>query len=193
MRSVFFHLLLGVGLTAPAVAQDDAPKTRKKKQSEAERRDGPYLGVSPGARDTAPGKTKVRSRGAFRYVTWVGFQMVGRGGRVFIQSTEPPVYNLVPGASDEVIVELVDSRLHSTNDARKLETGWFPTAVLSVDADQHRRNVTRVVIKLREVVGYDLRQEGNYLFLDFRPPTKPIVPPKLPTPEPEEVEASREG
>ncbi len=186
MRSVLFHLLLGVALTAPAVAMDSASK--KKKQTEEDRRDGPYLGVSPGARDTAPGKTKIRSRGAVRYVTWVGFQMVGQGGRVFIQSTEPPVYNLVPGATDEVIVELIDSRLHSTNDARKLETGWFPTAVLSVDADQHRRNVTRVVIKLREVVGYDLRQEGNYLFLDFRPPTKPIVPPKLPTPEPEEFE-----
>ena len=172
--------LFALALAAPAVAQDSS-----KKQSEEDRRDGPYLGVAPGARDTAPGKTKVRSRGAVRYVTWVGFQMVGQGGRVFIQSTEPPVYNLVPGASDEVIVELLDSRLHSTNDARKLETGWFPTAILSVDADQHKRNITRVTIKLREVVGYDLRQEGNYLFLDFRPPTQPIVPPALPTPEPE--------
>ncbi len=182
MRSTLLLLLFGVSLATPAVAQD---KGDKQKKSEADRRDGPYLGVAPGARDTAPGKTTIRSRGAVRYVTWVGFQMVGQGGRVFIQSTEPPVYNLVPGASDEVIVELVDSRLHSTNDARKLETGWFPTAILSVDADQYKRNITRVTIKLREIVGYDLRQEGNYLFLDFRPPTKPIVPPALPTPEPE--------
>ncbi len=62
MRSVLFHLLLGVALTAPAVAMDSASK--KKKQTEEDRRDGPYLGVSPGARDTAPGKTKIRSRGA---------------------------------------------------------------------------------------------------------------------------------
>ncbi len=173
-------LLLALAMAAPAAA-------KKKKTAEpnlVERRDGPYLGIAPGARDAAPGKAAVRSRGAIRYVTWIGFQMVGAGGRVFIQSTEPPVYTLVPGANDEVIVELVDTRLHTRNDARKLETGWFPTAVLSIDADQHRRNVTRVKIKLREVVGYDLRQEGNYLFLDFRPPTQPIIPPVLNTPEP---------
>jgi hypothetical protein len=180
MRSPLLPTLLFLALAVPAVAQDST-----KKQKEEDRRDGPYLGVAPGSRDTAPGKTKIRSRGAVRYVTWIGFQMVGQGGRVFIQSTEPPVYNLVPGGADEVIVELLDSRLHSTNDARKLETGLFPTAILSVDADQHSRNVTRVTIKLREVVGYDLRQEGNYLFLDFRPPTKPIVPPKLNTPTPD--------
>ncbi len=168
--------LLGLVGASPAHA------AKKKKQDEIERT-GPYLGVAPGARDNAPGKQKVRSRGAIRYVTWVGFQMTGAGGRVFIQSSEPPVYNLVPGANDEVVIVVVDSRLHSYNDGRALETGWFPTAVLSVDADQMRNNITRVTIKLREIVGYDLRQEGNYLILDFRPPTKPIVPPKLNRPD----------
>ena len=145
---------------------------------------GPYLGVQPGAQDQAPGKAKVQSRGALRYVTWVGFQMAGQGGRVFIQSTEPAVYDMVPGTPDEVIIELTDTRLHSKNDARLLDTGWFPTAVLSVKAVQRTKSITRVTIKLREIVGYDLRQEGNYIFLDFRPPQGALQAPSVPTPQP---------
>ena len=115
-------------------------------------------------------------------MTWVGFQMAGQGGRVFIQSTEPPEYAIVPGEPDEVVLELQNSRLHSQNDGRPLDTGWFPTAVRSVDATRMKGNKVQVRIKLREIVGYDLRQEGNYLFLDFRPPTSPVQPPKLDTP-----------
>lgn len=165
--------------SAAAVAQPAEKVKPKKKKS---LRNGPYLGVQPGMQDVPPHAARARSRGAIRKITWVGFQMAGQGGRVFIQATEPPEYSIVPGAPDEVVLELSKSRLHSRNDARKLETGWFPTAVASVDANQLRGNKVRVSIKLREVVGYDLRQEGNYLFLDFRPPTGPLKPPSLPKP-----------
>jgi hypothetical protein len=171
-------LILGVLLAWPTM-------TIAQKKTDAPARRGPYLGVQPGAQDMAPGKSEVRSRGAVKVITWVGFQMSGQGGRVFVQSTEPPEYNIVPGATDEVILEFPNTQLHSSNDGRALNTGWFPTAVLSVEPRRLKGNLTRIVIKLREVVGYDLRQEGNYLFLDFRPPTGPITPPKLKTPEPE--------
>ena len=147
-------------------------------------RTGPYLGAQPGQQDVAPNTKKVRARAGNRVLTWVGFQMVGQGGRVFIQSNEPPVYSVVQGQPNEVILEFPDTKLHSKNDGRKLETGWFPTAVAWVDAERQKGSV-RVTVKLREVVGYDLRQQGNYLFLDFRPPTQPIQPPKLQTPTPE--------
>jgi hypothetical protein len=153
-----------------SIAHGKEPKTR---QTVA--RTGPYLGVQPGANDLAPGKTEVRSRGAIQIVTWVGFQMITQGGRVFIQSTEPPRYDVVPSDPKSVVIEFTNSRLHSKNESRPLDTTWFPTAVESVTAKQHRGNKTRVTIKLRQIVGYDLRQQGNYLFLDFRPPTKPIT------------------
>ncbi len=166
---------VAVCLSASAMAQEPTKV--------ADKRDGPYLGVQPGMKDMAPGKGDVKSKGAIRFVTWVGFQMAGQGGRVFIQSTEPPEYAIVPGEPDEVVLELQNSRLHSSNDGRPLDTGWFPTAVRSVDATRLKGNKVQVRIKLREIVGYDLRQEGNYLFLDFRPPTAPIEPPKLATPD----------
>jgi len=148
---------------------------KKPKANSPVARTGPYLGVQPGANDLAPGKTEVRSRGAIQVVTWVGFQMVTQGGRVFIQSTEPPRYDVVPSDPKSVVIEFANSRLHSKNESRALDTTWFPTAVESVTAKQHRGNKTRVTVKLRQIVGYDLRQQGNYLFLDFRPPTKPIT------------------
>lgn len=152
----------------PALAQ--TPDTRT----------GPYLGVQPGQKDVAPGKTSLNSKGGVRLLTWVGFQMVGDGGRVFIQTNEPPVYEVVPGRPDEVVIELPSTRLHRRNDGRPLKTGYFPTAVLEVDANRMKRDRTKVTIRLREKVGYDLRQEGNYLILDFRPPTKAIAPPPAP-------------
>ena len=161
----FLCIVFCCALTSTAIAQDDS-----KAQTI---RTGPYLGVQPGANDSAPGKTDARSRGAIRQVTWVGFQMKGPGGRVFIQSTESPQYDVVASDALEVVLELKKSRLHTRNEGRPLDTTFFPTAVQKVTAKQLRGNVVRVTIQLSESVGYDLRQEGQSLFLDFRPLTQP--------------------
>ena len=71
-------------LAGPALAQTPSPRT------------GPYLGVQPGETDTAPGKVRLTSKGGMRLLSWVGFQMIGAGGRVFIQTNEAPVYEIVP-------------------------------------------------------------------------------------------------
>lgn len=172
-----------IAIAAATLALTTAAHAARRGESKVAERNGPYLGIQPGVRDAAPGKVDVKSRGAVRVVTWVGFQMQGPGGRVFLQTTEPAVYNLIPSAADEVVLELTDTRLQSFNDGRKLETGYFPTAVAWVDADQ-LKSTLRLTVKLREIVGYDLRQEGNYLILDFRPPTGPIAAPGAPAEAP---------
>lgn len=151
-------------VTAQGARADGAPPPA------AATRSGPYLGVQPGLKDVAPGKENVKARGALRVLTWVGFQMQGPGGRVFIQTSEPAVYSIVASDPNEVVLEFPDTRVQSSNDARALDTTWFPTAVASVEA-RAAKGLARVVVRLRDVVGYDLRQEGNYLYLDFRPPT----------------------
>lgn len=152
----------------PAFAQSPTPRT------------GPYLGVQPGAKDVAPGKVRVTSKGGMRVLSWVGFQMVGAGGRVFIQTNEAPVYEIVPSGPDQVIIDLPSTKLHRRNDGRPLQTAYFPTAVTRINADRKGRDKVRVTIDLREQVGFDLRQEGNYLFLDFRAPTQPLALPPAP-------------
>lgn len=174
MRPLMIVAALTALTAGPALAQPAEGQAQDGKVAE---RRVPYLGVSPGTNDYLP---RTRRRAGTRVVTWVGFQMMGEGGRVFIQANEPPLYNLVPGAPDEIILDLSDSKLRTRNDGRALETGWFPTAVERIDAQQLPGRTTRIVVKLREVVGYDLRQEGNYLLLDFRRPTKPITPPAYP-------------
>ena len=88
--------------------------------------------------------------------------MKGPGGRVFIQSTESPQYDVIASDALEVVLELKKSRLH-TKEGRPLDTTFFPTAVQKVTAKQLRGSVVRVTIQLSESVGYDLRQEGQYL------------------------------
>lgn len=171
MRAIY-HVIVAFAMTGFATLPGGAAQAAE--QNKIEPRNGPYLGIQPGVRDTAPGKLDVRTRGAVRVATWIGFQMQGTGGRVFIQTTEPAVYNLLPSAADEVVLELTDTRLQTRNDGRPLDTTFFPTAVAWVDAEQ-LKTTTRVTVKLREIVGYDLRQEGNYLVMDFRPPTQPIT------------------
>ena len=165
----FLCIVFCCALSSPAIGQpsseDQTLRTRY------------YLGVQPGSNDVAPGKKDVRSRGAIKQVTWVGFKMSGLVGRVFIQSTESPEYDVIASDPLEVIIELRNSRLHTKNEGRPLDTTFFPTAVQSITAKQLRGNKTRVTIKLSQSVGYDLRQEGQYLYLDFRPLTQPKVIP----------------
>ena len=76
-------------------------------------RTGPYYGVQPGTQELAPNKSALRSRGAIRIISWVGFQMLGQGGRVFVQSTEPPEFELLGTEPDLIVVDFPNRRLHS--------------------------------------------------------------------------------
>ena len=168
MRALLFFMILGLCVSAKAEENSAIPVVK---------RVGPYLGVAPGSNDLAPNKADLRSVGTTRLISWVGFQMAGPGGRVFIQSTEPLEFDIVSTGEGKIVIDLANSFLHSSNDGRRLETGWFPTAVLWVEAKQHSEQVTRVTIRLREEVGYDVRQQGNYLFFDFRAPQGPVTTP----------------
>lgn len=171
-RSILTGLILALALPAtgalaqPADEVGVGPKARP-----AAHLRGPYLGVAPGTNEDVP-RLRRRRKSGLRVATWVGFQWIGEGGRVFVQANTPPQYTLVPGNPDEIIIDLPETRLRTRNDMRTLDTTMFPTAVASVHAQQLSGDTTRVTIKLREVVGYDLRQEGNFLLLDFRPPVQ---------------------
>ena len=178
--------LLALLVVAAVAGSAQAARAESAPRPAGPTRSGPYLGVQPGLNDVAPGKENVKARGALRVVTWVGFQMQGPGGRVFIQTTEPAVYSIVASDPNEVVLEFPDTRVQSSNDARPLDTSWFPSAVTSVEA-RTAKGLAQVVVRLREVVGYDLRQEGSYLYLDFRPPTSTApaqVTPAASTPAP---------
>ena len=92
MRFLIASLML---LALPAAAQEADPTFRT----------GPYLGVQPGQKDDAPGKVRLTSKGGQKQLTWVGFQMATEGGRVFLQTTDVPTWQVISTQPDQVVKE----------------------------------------------------------------------------------------
>jgi hypothetical protein len=134
---------------------------------------GLYLGVRPGEQTYAPGK-KLKPTGGVVKITWVGFQARGSRGRVFIQSDSPPIYEFSQSRPKKVIIDFPNARLHTRNDARSLDTAYFPTVVRSVKAKQIFKSIVRVSITLREPARYTVKKDKQFLHLLFDPPKKPI-------------------
>ena len=136
-------------------------------QPQSSVRTGPYLGVQPGLRDTAPNTQLREQNDAGNALTWLGFDMSAPGGRVFIQTASPAAYQVLPTEETEVLIELKDCVLNWKNDGHHLDTSWFPSAVKRVHAKPSGKNKVLVRITLKRNGTYDLRQEGAYLFVDF--------------------------
>ena len=130
-------------------------------------RTGPYLGVQPGLRDVAPNTELRAKRDSDNAVTWIGFDMSSPGGRVFIQTAQTAQYEVVPTEDNEVIITLENCTLNWKNDGHHLDTCWFPTVVKQVQAKVHGKSGVRIRVQLKSSGNYDLRQEGNYIFVDF--------------------------
>lgn len=134
-----------------------------------QQRSGPYLGVQPGMRDVAPNTNLRTTPSEDNALTWVGFDMTAPGGRVFLQTSAPAQYQVLPTADNEVVLELKNCELNWKNDGHHLDTSWFASsAVKTVQAKPRKGDATVVVrIKLKRSGAYDLRQEGAYIFIDF--------------------------
>jgi hypothetical protein len=72
---------------------------------------------------------------------------------------------------DNVVrVELENTRIIRRNDARLLDTSFFPSAVAMITPGKHGSSYV-VDIKLREKVPYQQRIEGDMLAIDFERPS----------------------
>jgi hypothetical protein len=148
MRSVVFAMLVALGGTAAA---QQAP-----------------------ARPGAPGhKSPVRGPG---YVTYVGFQKVDDGARVFLRlSSAATPAQLVAGG--ELVVQLPGFKLDMQNNGRPLDTRWFGTAIVRVRAAEVRDKGVELHITFAEgasprearvsTAPAEEADAGEYLYLDF--------------------------
>ena len=156
-------LLLGV---QPTWAQDDSYALDDNRE--------PYSGVNPTLRNFAPGKT-VKSIEGQQKITWIGFQAQGDRAHVFIQSDQPPLYEISKSSDDRVLIDFPSATLHTRNDMRTLDTGFFPTMVRYVKATQVSRTIVRVTIKLRRSsTGYKVKKDKEMLHFFFNSPKTPI-------------------
>jgi len=69
------------------------------------------------------------------YLTWVGFEKTESGPRVFVRLSSPPGANVgQTRVGDELVVTLPGYKLDVKNDSRPLDTRYFGTEVVRVEA-----------------------------------------------------------
>jgi hypothetical protein len=105
-------VLIAALATAPVLAQEEQP----------------YDGAVPGA----PAKEKARRKGP-NLVTWVGFQKLDGGPRVFLRLSNAPTGNLEQTTkTGELVVKVPGVKIDTKNNTRPLDTRYFGTDIVRV-------------------------------------------------------------
>jgi hypothetical protein len=143
---------------------------------------GRYAGVVPGGRNPLPAPPSEPTR-----LVWTGFQMAGEGGEVFLQTSRPVEYDLRPASKGALTVVLRNTRVHLTNNGRRLDTRYFASAVAGVAARQRRKDV-EIVISLKDQAAPQPRTETgpdgtHFLVLRFPPGTAAVAAQSAPEPQ----------
>ena len=134
---------------------------------------GLYLGVRPGEQNFAPGK-ELKPKEGLQRIIWVGFQNRRERARVFVQTDAPPLFEVAESGPKTVIIDFPNARLHTRNEGRTIDAGYFPTVVRSIKARQVSKNLVRLVIRLRTPSRYRKKTDSKFLHLIFDPPKEPI-------------------
>ncbi len=162
-------------------------------------RGGKYDGVAPGAATKNPLPAAPVPEPPS--LIWTGFQMnpAGDGSRVFIQTNKEVQYELageaLPDAAkgkraakkaskSSVSVWLRNCRIHLKNNARNLDTRFFPTPVRGVSTHQHKRDVELRVALKEPVTAVPRTEPGpdgtHFLVLDFPRGAADVAPVPVP-------------
>ena len=127
----------------------------------------------------APKRPAKEYKGGKKAMTWVGFQQLKEGSRIFIKTSALVDYRISESGPDTLIVELHDTFIPVHNNRRPLDTSYFPTAVAMVTPTSGKDGV-KIEIKLKERVPFVTKQEDNSLFVDFQKPGKAATEPPKP-------------
>jgi hypothetical protein len=106
----------------------------------------------------------------------LGFRQLPDASRVFVRAAAEPRFSVEDGGQ-VVRVVLDGARVERENDARPLDTSFFPSAVASVTPRRVGGDVV-IEIALRDRVAFRQRLEGETLAIDFDlpPATRPPAP-----------------
>jgi colicin import membrane protein len=122
----------------------------------------------------------------------LGFKQIAKGSRVFVRTSSAPRFTIGDAGERVILVELQNTRISRTNDARLLDTTFFPSAVAKV-TPRRRGTSTVLEIALRERVSYQQRVEGDVLAIDFEQPGPERVLPAGAAPAAAEAAAERDA
>ena len=119
-----------------------------------------------------------------QHIREVGFQVLANVSRVFVRLSETPRFRIVEARDKLILVEMPNATVMRKNDARFLDTSFFPGAVAMVTPKRQGKS-TVLEIALKEKVAYQQRVEGDLLSIDFERPVAlnpSAAAPALPAP-----------
>lgn len=134
-----------------------------------------YRGIVPGikdwhvfarkARDSAKKNGKAKNR-----LTWIGYQDMDSGSRVFLQTIKAATYDVAESVGKDGLptleISLIGTRIPVYNNRRSLDTSYFQSAVIGAKAKPSGKG-TLVTITLQNKASYKVHQEAEFLFIDF--------------------------
>ncbi len=112
---------------------------------------------------------QLRGAGARLHVRELGFRQLEGMSRVFVRLSGPPRFSIGEPSEDVVRIELPNTDVQRRNDARRLDTSFFPGAVATVTPRQHGTSVV-IEVALKARVRYRQGVDGDTLYVDFDPP-----------------------
>jgi hypothetical protein len=89
--------------------------------------------------------------------------------RVYVRTNEPVRYTVSQVDDRTVILELENTAFTRSNDRRPLDTRYFGGPVVQISPQRGGGRTVRVAVTLRDKVGYQARQDGNEVSLQFAP------------------------
>ncbi|HZI04562.1 MAG TPA: AMIN domain-containing protein [Archangium sp.] len=153
---------------AQAAAEERQAAAEERKRQQAEARQAPRVAQAETPRRAPPEQgdsAGVSSRR--KTMTLVGFKQEPTGSRVFVRTNEPVRYSVTEN-NRVVVLELENTSIAESNNTRSMNTSFFDTPVVSVDADVGPSRTVRVAIKLKEQATYETRQDGNEVSIEFQ-------------------------
>lgn len=111
---------------------------------------------NPGAEDVDPGP---------RVMKYIGFRQLAQTSRVFVRMDGKARFRQFR-EGDLLVIELSDTSVPIKNNTRALDTSYFNTPVLSVQAVPIGDN-TRIEIKMREQGAFRIKRIGTTIAIDF--------------------------
>lgn len=125
-----------------------------------------YQGVRPGAGNPPPAPPK---NSKHNFVTWPGFVPGQGGGRVFVQTTKTPRYE-VQVSGTKVTVLIRGARVHLRTNRLPLDMRYFNTNVLSAKLERRNKDVALIVDLKQSAhpnVTTDTQGGYSYIYVDF--------------------------
>lgn len=131
-----------------------------------------YQGVVPRFNDlpafSGPMRDQMNQQGAKPRVLWVGFQQLAAASRIFVKTDRVAVYTLYKPDAKHIVLEFPEATVPIKNTQRELLTEHFNTPVKQVRIlEQKNKGRVKVVVDLKESVGYIYRQDGSYVYIDI--------------------------